>query len=302
MNRPNGNGQSIIAKLTGIQRATGWPHQYLIDRFAQERFLYRLSTGRHRELFVLKGGLLLTAMTGRFYRATRDIDVRAFAENDPEAVRTLVTQGISHEVEDDGMTFDVGSIAISEITAQGEERGLRLVMAARLGRTARTRVQMDMGFADSILLPQETFEFPVLLSEYPPPVVRAYSVESIIAEKLEAIASLDKQNSRYKDFDDILVLGANHRLHVAPVSHAITMTFERRGTPLARLMPALGTDRSTADRERAYQSYRKKLAVEGEATTFAAQLERLREFVAPVIQYVDDGVARALENGAWTMI
>jgi len=74
MNSSSGRGQSIIAKLTNLQRETGKSHQYLIDRFAQERFLYRLSTGIHRDRFVLKGGLLIMALTDRFYRATHDID------------------------------------------------------------------------------------------------------------------------------------------------------------------------------------------------------------------------------------
>lgn len=294
-------GASVTAKLLNLQATTGRSHQYLIDRFAQERFLYRLSTGVHRERFVLKGGLLLTAVSGQFYRATRDIDTRVFAENDPDAIRTIVTEAIGHEVEDDGMIFDVESITLAEIIAQrGEEHGLRLGIRGLLGAKVRAHIQLDMGFNDRILLPYEAFEYPVLLPEFPAPRLRSYSIESAVAEKLEAIAILDQLNSRYKDYDDILVYGAAQPMQIAPLAHAVAVTFETRGTPIERLLPALGADRATPDREKAYQSYRKKLGVVGDPTSFVEQLERLRGFVRPLLHYAEDGIVRTWENGIWT--
>jgi predicted nucleotidyltransferase component of viral defense system len=301
MNSSSGRGQSIIAKLTNLQRETGKSHQYLIDRFAQERFLYRLSTGIHRDRFVLKGGLLITALTDRFYRATHDIDVRAIAENDPSAVKAMMLEAIAHDVDDDGMMFDLQAMAIEPIKAQGDHRGLRLRIPARLGKSARAHIQMDMGFGDVVLLPYEEFEYPVLLTEYAVPVLRAYSVESVMAEKLEAIASLDQQSTRFKDYDDILSLAHQRRIHIAPLWHAITLTFERRSTALNQLMPALGADRA-AKREREYQAYRKREHVEGGPETFAECLERLRHFVAMLQRYDADGVTRIWEDGKWNII
>jgi predicted nucleotidyltransferase component of viral defense system len=294
---------SVVAKLLNLQKMTGRSHQYLIDRFAQERFLYRISTGVHRERFVLKGGLLLTAVSGQFYRATRDIDARVFAENNPDVIRALIVEGTSHEVHYDGMTFDLAGMTVNEIIAQrGEEHGLRLSIRALLGERVRAQVQLDMAFTDQILLPHDAFEYPVLLPEYPAPIIRAYSVESAIAEKLEAIASLDTLTSRYKDYDDILAYGAARKLHVAPLSHAVTVTFETRGTSIDRLAPALGSDRATVERERAYQQYRRRDAVTGEPTSFAAQLERLRAFVHPLLRYAEDGIARIWDKGTWITI
>ena len=294
-------GASVSAKLLNLQKSTGRNHQYLIDRFAQERWLYRLSTGVHSDRFVLKGGLLLTAVTGQFYRATRDIDTRVFAENDPDVIRTIITETTAHEVEDDGMTFDIAGMTIEKIIAgRGEEHGLRLSIRGLLGDKVRAQVQLDMGFSDRILHPQGAFEYPVLLPEFSAPILNTYSIESAVAEKLEAIAILDQVNSRYKDYDDILVYGAVQPLHIAALSHAVAVTFETRGTPIERLLPALGADRATPERERAYQSYRKKLAVVGEPTTLAAQLERLRGFVRPLLDYIDDGKQRVWENGIWT--
>lgn len=301
MNSSSGRGQSVIAKLTNLQRETGKSHQYLIDRFAQERFLYRLSTGIHRDRFVLKGGLLITALTDRFYRATHDIDVRTLAENDPSAVKAMVFEAISHDVEEDGMVFDAQAMIIEQIKAQGDHRGLRLRIPARLGKSARAHIQMDMGFGDVVLLPYEEFEYPVLLAEYAVPVLRAYSVESVIAEKLEAIASLDQQSTRYKDYDDILSLAHHRRIHIAPLWHAITLTFERRGTAFDRLMPALGSDR-TAKREHDYQAYRKREHVEGGSEAFAECLEGLRNFVAMLRRYDADGITRIWEDGKWNTI
>ena len=85
------------------------------------------------------------------------------------------------------------------------EEGLRVRLVGRVGVQAKVNVQLDLGFTDTITLPSAAFEYPTLLDEYPPPILRAYSPESIIAEKFEAIASLDQRTTRYKDYDDILV-------------------------------------------------------------------------------------------------
>ncbi len=298
MRTSSGRAHSILAQLVAMHRETGKPHQYLIDRFAQERFLYRLSSGSHSADFVLKGGLMLTAVTDRFYRATRDIDVRAFAANDPETIKLFVAEAIAHEVDDDGMTFDTSAMKVERIRTHGEERGLRVGMPANLGR-ARAHIQLDMGFDDPILLPTDAFEYPVLLPGYPAPVLRAYSNESIIAEKLEAIANLDWQTTRYKDFDDVLELANRKTFDVSTLWLAIKMTFDHRGTELGRLMPAIGEDRATTEREIQYRRYRNREDVEGEATNLAAQLERLRTFVGPLVRYDIDGIRRTWEHGQW---
>ncbi|HEV3157306.1 MAG TPA: nucleotidyl transferase AbiEii/AbiGii toxin family protein [Candidatus Baltobacteraceae bacterium] len=297
MTETNGRAHSIIAKLTNLHRETGKSHQYLIDRFAQERFLYRISTSKHRDRFVLKGGLLLTAITNRFYRATRDIDVRVLTDNDLETIQTLLTDLLTHEVADDGMAFNREHMILTPIRVKSAEQGLRLRMRAHLGK-ARANIQMDMGFSDTIALPQNDFEYPVLLSEYPIPIIRAYSVESVIAEKLEAIAILDEQTSRYKDYDDVLELSRHKHFHIAHLWLAIKMTFERRGTSFEKLLPALGADRASK-REREYQAYRKRDDVHAEAMTFSECLERLRNFVDPLLRYDLDGIVSVWENNQW---
>jgi len=148
---------SVLARLNNLASESGKTHQYLITRFAQERYLYRLSTGQHRERFVLKGGLLLTAMTDQFYRATRYIDVGVVLENDPQQAHTLVIEAISHDVADDGLTFLTDMIKLATIKSNDEKHALRLTMTALVGK-ARTLNQMDMAFDDLVVLPRNEFD------------------------------------------------------------------------------------------------------------------------------------------------
>jgi predicted nucleotidyltransferase component of viral defense system len=298
MRTTSAKAQSVLTKLVAMHRETGKPHQYLIDRFAQERFLYRLSIGHHRDDFVLKGGALLTALTDRFYRATRDIDVLTSVSNDIGTIRAIIVEAIGVNDIDDGMEFDTKVMAIERIRTQGEERGIRLRIPAYLGK-ARATVQVDLGFDDVVLLPNDSFCYPVMLPEYPSPIIRAYSAESVIAEKLEAIASLDMQTTRYKDFDDIVELANRMRFDVASLWLAIKMTFEHRGTSLDRITRALGEDRATATREVEYRKYRTRDNVERPLTTLSNQLSVIRQFVAPILSYDHDGISRAWEDHDW---
>ena len=242
--------------------------------------------------------MLLTALTDRFYRATRDIDVRAYLEKDETSVRAVIG-GIATIRADDGMTFDAQSIKIRPIHAQGEH-GFRAVVPATIGR-ARANVQIDLGFDDVVILPDEHFAYPVLLPAYPAPDIRAYSEETIVAEKLEAIAAFDdERNSRFKDYDDVVELAAHTTFDASTLWLGISTTFRARKTDVADLWPSIVHERA-ASRETAYAAYRERLSVRGEKQTFATCLERLRAFVEPLGAYDIDGRKRVWEHRQWTM-
>jgi predicted nucleotidyltransferase component of viral defense system len=295
----NGRARSVLDRLLNIHREHGIEHQLLIDRYVQERFLYRLSQSSHRDGFVLKGGLLITAVTDRFYRSTRDIDLETRIALDSARFKQIIETITACPVEDDGVSFEE-TAEVVPIQAQREEPGLRALVRSRIGK-ARALVQVDIAYGDTIMLPVPRFEYPILLSGYPVPVLNAYSRETIIAEKLEAIARFDQLLSRYKDYDDVLEIAA---LGVAmpQLWMAIDLTFTNRATPLNRLMPALGHERVTAARERDYARYRQRDSVRGTVEPFGRRLERLRQFVGPIIAYGVDGRDRRWEGGQWKAI
>jgi hypothetical protein len=105
---------------------------------------------------------------------------------------------------DDGVQFEVESIEAESIRADQEYVGVRDTLRARVGN-ARIPVQADIGFGDAFTLEPEEIEFPTLL-DMPKPVLRAYTKETALAEKFEAMVSLGQRNTRMKDYFDVWLL------------------------------------------------------------------------------------------------
>lgn len=122
-----------------------------------------------------------------------------------------VFQNILSQEIDDALVFDIDSITVEDITEFKEYHGLHISTASYLDRT-RIPVGIDIGFSDVIYPDSVKMEFPVIL-DMEPPTVNAYSIESSIAEKLEAIIHNGYLNSRYKDFYDIYVLSTKYSFY-----------------------------------------------------------------------------------------
>jgi Nucleotidyl transferase AbiEii toxin, Type IV TA system len=108
-------GASVRQRLLNHARAQERPFQELLQYYAMERFLYRLSKFRHAETFILKGALLLAAWRAPLSRATRDIDLLGRTSNDLEHIRALFAQLCDIESEPDGIEFDSKSVKVARI-------------------------------------------------------------------------------------------------------------------------------------------------------------------------------------------
>ena len=129
---------------------------------------------------------------------------------------------------DDALVFDLDSIKAEDITEFKEYHGLHISAVAYLDRT-RIPIGIDIGFGDVIYPNAVEMEFPVIL-DMEAPRVAAYSLESSIAEKLEAIVKNGFLNSRYKDFYDIYVLSEKYPFNYEKLQNAVTETFTNRKT------------------------------------------------------------------------
>ena len=159
----------------------------ILSRYGLERFLYRLSASPHRDLFVLKGALLLQVWTGETYRPTRDLDLLGKAISNV-SYKKIFSDVCSQEVEDDGLSFPSDSIRIERIRDEEAYEGVRVLLEARLGNV-RIPLQIDVGFGDVIVPAAEELEFPTLLTS-PAPKLTAYPKESVVAEKFVAVVKL----------------------------------------------------------------------------------------------------------------
>ncbi len=219
---------SVHQRLLNLSRHEGRRFNEVLQRYALERWLYRLSVSEHADHFVLKGGLLLGAWHLPIYRPTKDIDLLARITNDLDGIRAVIKGICTVEVEPDGMVFDGTTVATERIAEDAVYEGVRSTFTGNLGN-ARIAMQIDLGFSDVITPGPISLTFPTIL-EQPAPLLRAYNRETTIAEKFEAMIKLGELNSRMKDFFDIWSLATSQAFDSDILSEAIAQTFRRRGT------------------------------------------------------------------------
>lgn len=219
---------SVRHRLLIKARETGRPFSELLQYFAMERFLYRLSKSHYADNFVLKGALMLTVWEAPVTRPTMDIDLLGRIDNSIATIVELTGEICRQEVEPDGIDFDVATIEAYRITEDAEYEGVRVRFHGSLGQ-ARFTMQLDIGFGDVVIPAPASLQYPTIL-DLPSPKLRGYSKESAIAEKFEAMVKLGPLNSRMKDFFDIWLLSRQFDFEGQRLALAIEKTFSTRGT------------------------------------------------------------------------
>lgn len=221
---------SVRQKLLNRARNDHRPFQELLQYYAMERFLYRLSCSNHSDKFVLKGALMLRIWCADDYRSTMDIDMLGRTSNDQSAIETQIREILSADVPEDGLFFLPDTIQSASITEDADYRGVRVRFQGNLD-VARIAMQIDIGFGDIVYPAPETHLMPTFLDQ-PAPRILCYNRESAIAEKFEAMVRLRELNSRMKDFYDIWQLSRQFDFDGALLFQAIRHTFEHRNTTM----------------------------------------------------------------------
>ncbi|MGE3344574.1 MAG: nucleotidyl transferase AbiEii/AbiGii toxin family protein [Vicinamibacterales bacterium] len=293
--------ESIRHRLRNELRARGEDLQHGLPRYAVERFLYRLGRSRHREAFVLKGATLF-AMWGTTYRPTRDIDFTGYGSPEPDDVVAAFREICDTPDDVDALVFDPDAITAEPIRDGSEYAGHRIRLKASLGGSDIT-VQVDVGFGNAIVPGPEEREFRTMLGD-PPPRILAYPPESVIAEKLHAMASLGERNSRYKDFYDVYAMADAFRFERATLAQAVRATFERRRTLPSAALPVALTAPFFADPARASQwrAYVNRNGLTDAPDDLMQVGERISAFLQPVwIALVDqdDLQGEWKDGGPW---
>jgi len=234
-------GRQIKAELTRVRRASaGYQDmQRLLDRYAIERFLYRLGRSRHADQLVLKGAMLLAVYIPDAYRSTRDADFLAFGSFTPQGLKGMFTE-ICADEQDDGLQFDTSAITVQAAGADREYPGYTVVVPTRLGEAA-CDVKMDIGFGEAVVPPAQRLSYPTILS-MPEPSIRAYPLATIVAEKFQAIVGLGMSNSRMKDFHDLSEIARHCSLDGKAIQEAVQATFARRKTTIPDQTPVALTE------------------------------------------------------------
>ena len=221
---------SVLARLRNVSRSSGAPFQQVLQQYAIERFLYRISKSTHVQGVVLKGALLLKTIGIQGARPTMDIDMLRKGKADQASLVALVKDCATLEVEPDGLIYIADSAVAEEITKISEYKGTRIRMDARIDNV-RLKIQIDFGVGDIMVPGPRMIEYPVFLDS---DTIRllAYPVESAIAEKLQAMVALGNANSRMKDFYDVWIYSNHLDFNTDTLLKAIDATFKNRETPV----------------------------------------------------------------------
>jgi predicted nucleotidyltransferase component of viral defense system len=290
---PKNVAASVHQRLLNQARETGRPFDELLQYFAMERFLYRLSQSRYRESFVLKGALLFRIWAVPDTRATRDMDFLAFVDNSLEHLTEIIQSTAALQVPDDGLLFDSESVEAERIKEDADYEGVRIRFRAFLG-SARVTMQIDVGFGDVVHPDVVVTEYPTLL-DFPLPTLRSYPPETVIAEKVEAMLNLGELNSRMKDFFDVWRLSHLQNFDARILCDAIRATLENRKTDVVAYSELRHELLASDEKQAQWTAFLKNSGVDG-PDSFANLLDALGLFLSPMLDAIGN---RETIEGTW---
>ena len=274
-------GASVYDKLRVQAKASGLDMQSLVRLYAQQRLLYRISVSDAASSFCLKGGVMLAAYNnGDVHRPTEDIDFNGFGEGGIDEIEKTIRLAIATPVEDDGVTFDVDSIKTVK-DREGIIPGGKMTITGKV-HTARIQIRVDIGFQNVITPDAIPMEIPTLLPGVVPcPVIAGYPLETIISEKLHAIAQFGSDNTRHKDYYDIWRIQNMHEIDGGTLSQAIANTFHHQNRAIDPNMPGLSDD-FARDNERAWRAFLRKTNLKDDIALIDVITE-MRAFLVPAL-------------------
>jgi predicted nucleotidyltransferase component of viral defense system len=218
---------SVLARLKNKAANSGRSYQLCLQLFCQEEFLRRLEKSKYAENLVLKGGLFLYSLTDFDSRVTADVDfLLRKMPNTPEQLQAILEGIIATQTGNDFITFEIKNVA--PIAVAKKYAGIGASLVARIKNT-KTPFGIDFGVGDIIVPRQEKRKIPTQLDGFEAPTVNTYSLETTVAEKLDAILSLMEFSSRMKDYYDLYYLANKFDFNGATLTEALKKTFENRG-------------------------------------------------------------------------
>ena len=277
---------SIRKKLLNHARSNNIDFNMILIHYFNERILYRLSKSKYFDNFILKGALLLLASDISLIRPTKDIDFLGInINNDIEAIAKIFAEIINIEC-DDGIVFYPDKVDGESINDFDQYNGVRIKIEGFLD-TARQRIQIDIGFGDTIFPDPVIIDFPTIL-EFDSPIIRAYSYETVISEKFEAIVSLGLSNSRMKDFYDILYLASKHKFNSRILKLSINETFIRRKSNIADFKYVFNSSfKNDPEKQILWKVFmtRTNLQIEQD---FSQIINKIEMFLKPIFNFSND--------------
>lgn len=220
--------EQIKGRIKSVAKQNNADARTLMRIYMMERFLERLAQSEYRDNFIIKGGILVTAMIGVAHRSTMDIDTSMKNLNLSAEDALRVVNQVKDIDLDDGVSFEVKDV--SNIMDEMEYPGIRVTMNANVGRLI-TPLKIDISTGDVITPRAIEFNYDLLL-ENRSISLWSYNLETILAEKLQTVLARGILNTRMRDFYDIRMLLDTYedKVNKAVLKDAFAATCKKRGT------------------------------------------------------------------------
>ncbi len=215
-------------KISNLSGNDSKKAQTLIRKYMMERFLAKIANSKYKNNFILKGGMLVSAIVGVEARATMDIDtsVRMLPLTKDKA--TEVISEIMKIDLDDGISYEIRKV--EDIMDEHDYSGVRFTVAATL-ENLRDTIKIDISTGDEITPSAIEFSYRMMFDDEELNIW-SYNLETILAEKLETVIARSTLNTRMRDFYDIHILWSekSDMINIDTLCNAIINVARKRGT------------------------------------------------------------------------
>lgn len=220
--------EQIKGRIKSVAKQNNADARTLMRIYMMERFLERLAQSEYRDNFIIKGGILVTAMIGVAHRSTMDIDTSMKNLNLSAEDALRVVNQVKDIDLDDGVSFEVKDV--SNIMDEMEYPGIRVTMNANVGKLI-TPLKIDISTGDVITPRAIEFNYDLLLEDRSISLW-SYNLETILAEKLQTVLARGILNTRMRDFYDIRMLLDTYedKVNKAVLKDAFAATCKKRET------------------------------------------------------------------------
>ena len=216
----------LFEKSNKLAKDSGLTQLELYQRFMFERILERISVSKCNENFILKGGLLLSAMLGINSRSTRDMDISIKGiDVSQEKMLKILNEILSIDI-DDKVKFEV--VNITDIRADDEYGGNKYHLVGRL-ENLKVSLEIDISTGDEITPKELNFEY-ISIFDNKKINIGTYNIETILSEKIETILRRGKYNTRMKDYYDVyfFLMKLKKDINIKIFKQALNNTLRKR--------------------------------------------------------------------------
>lgn len=213
-------------KIKSVEEEYDLNHYEVLQRFMFERILEKISISKYNSNFILKGGLLLSAIFGINERSTKDIDTTIIGIDISKTEMVKILNEILNIDLNDGTTFNI--VNITDIREESEYGGNKYNIIGKI-ENIKVQLEIDISTGDKVTPREMKYKYQSIF-ENKSIIINCYNLETILAEKLETILRRGKFNSRMKDYYDVYYILNNlyDDIDILILNNAIKNTFNKR--------------------------------------------------------------------------